>query len=1123
MLFSHHNRLNQAVVLFIALIALSIISISTFASKAEAQNQGNPGAGACCTQFCGMEPPCSAGNFTCATFGMEADPNDSNVCIVLPRPTNLRYSCNAPRTAATLMWDAADTRYYANGAYSNVTPDYRVRVSGGSCPTGWSSSGGLCVPNIDPTSGTSISFPTAPGVNYGWWVQSYKNGDYYGQPAEFYSNKQEGPSFSCTPDAPPPSDLTANTSGNISITQGQDTILGGTVTNIGAGSTQGPFPVVIFRSDYIGGPETPQVVFKGSTARGIPSGFPPGYGENVFGTFTPSEARTYYYRVCADEDDTWSGVINESNENNNCSGYGSIQVTPAPDPTLTASCSVSPSSITTGGSATWTASPSGGTGSYTYSWTGTDGLSGSGVSVSKTYSSAGTKTGSVTVSSGSQSITQNCGNSLTVVAPAPPTATLTASPTSITYGGSSTLTWSSTNATSCTGSGFSTSGATSGAVSTGSLSTNTSYTVTCTGSGGSATDSATVVVGQAPQPDLTAGRVSPTSVPTGTTLTLQAPIGNSGVSTGAGFTSLFQRASDASGSGATDIGTSAQGTLAQGAQTTATLSYSFSSAGTYYARLCADKSSAGSTGTIAESDENNNCGPWTAITVTDTVQPVSGSCSVSPASITSGGSATWTASPSGGTGSYTYSWTGTDGLSGSGVSVSKTYSTSGSKTASVTITSGSDSKTVACSNGLTVAEAPQPDLTAGGTSPSSATAGTAVSLSAPVSNIGNGVSGSFPSRFQVADSGYTVLANLPSSPSYLGLDAGESFTISGSYTFSSAGTYQVRACANQNTGGTNIAAESNYGNNCGAWTTVTVASTATPADLTAGSVSPTTATAGQATTFTATATNIGGTGSGSFPILFVIGDPDSGNLRNSGYLAGLAPGGSASGSFSYTFPSPGTYQIRACANYNTAWTAITPESNYGNNCGNPTTITVTGVPQAPALSCSASGTNVGIPENVQYTASGASAPYSWATSDGGYYGGGSAATVNRTYTSPGTYGMTVSKAGYTSATCPYVTAAPSGGTCGVPSIDLQASATRVQPGKTVVLTWTGSVNEEGDTCELAGPGVYQAYPSPSCNVGGSFTTPSITAQSTYIISCGYGVNAVTDTVTVNMVPKFEEF
>ena len=81
---------------------------------------------------------------------------------------------------------------------------------------------------------------------------------------------------------------------------------------------------------------------------------------------------------------------------------------PAPTPALTGSCSVSPSSVDAGGYLDWYASASGGTGLYTYSWTGTDGLYGNSSYVSKPYFSAGPQTGTVTITSGGQSITANC-------------------------------------------------------------------------------------------------------------------------------------------------------------------------------------------------------------------------------------------------------------------------------------------------------------------------------------------------------------------------------------------------------------------------------------------------------------------------------------------------------------------------------------------------------------------------------------------------------------------------------------------------------------------------------------------------------------------------------------------
>src|SRR5215469_9945669 len=72
------------------------------------------------------------------------------------------------------------------------------------------------------------------------------------------------------------------------------------------------------------------------------------------------------------------------------------------------------------------------------------------------------------------------------------TASLSAYPTKISPGQASTLTWSSTNASSCTGSGFTASGASGTAVVYPTVTT--SYSATCTGNGGSVTAMATVTV-----------------------------------------------------------------------------------------------------------------------------------------------------------------------------------------------------------------------------------------------------------------------------------------------------------------------------------------------------------------------------------------------------------------------------------------------------------------------------------------------------------------------------------------------------------------------------------------------------------------------------------------------------
>jgi len=76
-----------------------------------------------------------------------------------------------------------------------------------------------------------------------------------------------------------------------------------------------------------------------------------------------------------------------------------------------------------------------------------------------------------------------------------PTVSLTANASSISSGSSATLSWSSTNATSCTASGgWSGSEATSGSASTGALSSTTTFTLTCNGASGTTAASASTTV-----------------------------------------------------------------------------------------------------------------------------------------------------------------------------------------------------------------------------------------------------------------------------------------------------------------------------------------------------------------------------------------------------------------------------------------------------------------------------------------------------------------------------------------------------------------------------------------------------------------------------------------------------
>ncbi|MEO1575902.1 MAG: hypothetical protein AAFU65_13225, partial [Pseudomonadota bacterium] len=89
------------------------------------------------------------------------------------------------------------------------------------------------------------------------------------------------------------------------------------------------------------------------------------------------------------------------------------------------------------------------------------------------------------------------------IAPAP-TVSFSASPTSVDSGGTATLTWSTTNATSCTaGGGWSGGKAVNGSETTGAITADTTFDLTCTGDGGDTTRSVTVSVNATSGPTLT--------------------------------------------------------------------------------------------------------------------------------------------------------------------------------------------------------------------------------------------------------------------------------------------------------------------------------------------------------------------------------------------------------------------------------------------------------------------------------------------------------------------------------------------------------------------------------------------------------------------------------------------
>lgn len=223
---------------------------------------------------------------------------------------------------------------------------------------------------------------------------------------------------------------------------------------------------------------------------------------------------------------------------------------------------------------------------------------------------------------------------VTVTLPPKPVVTINANPISIAVGGSSSLTWSVTNSpTSCTASGdWSGSKASSGTASTGALSTVKTYTyaLTCVNAGGSGSASTSVSVSSgAPSasPPVVTISVSPTSIGAGNSATINWSATNSPTSCTASGSWTGAKA----GSGSTSTGT-------------------MGTAGTFtYTLACSN---------AAGSDTKS-------ATLTVIAIPVV-TISISPASITTGSSATiaWSATNSPTSCTAGGTWTGTKAVSG---------------------------------------------------------------------------------------------------------------------------------------------------------------------------------------------------------------------------------------------------------------------------------------------------------------------------------------------------------------------------------------------------------------------------------------------------------------------------
>lgn len=368
-------------------------------------------------------------------------------------------------------------------------------------------------------------------------------------------------------------------------------------------------------------------------------------------------------------------------------------------------------------------------------------------------------------------------------------------------------------------------------------------------------------------------------------------------------------------------------------------------------------------------------------------------------------------------------------------------------------------------------------------------------------------------------------AGTPSSPPVASLTVSPATPISAgstallTYSCSNAAT---SASINNGVGSVTPAASGSVGVTPGASTTYTLTCTnanglgtaqatvtvVSLPDLTAGGITPTTATAGTPTTLSATVTNAGPAAAGPSPTLFQI--QETGALVASAYNSGIASGGTAPSTAAYSFPSVGTYTVRACANNTSSWLNIITESNPGNNCGPWTLVTVSAA-AAPSCTFTASPTS-SVPSTLTWACTNVTS----CTGGGFSTGFGSPINGSAPVSVAGTY--TLSCTGPSGNVTSSVTL---GSSCsGSPTGTLSASQTRVRQNTPVTLT-TSNVTNVKTSCTLSGPGVNQTYSPTACTVSGaSVPTPPIATQSVYTLTCD-GVKV--SSVVVNVIPNFTEF
>jgi len=342
----------------------------------------------------GQTAPISAYCASCSANVTQAA-NLAISCSALPNPANIGQSVTFASSASggtgsyTYSWSGSCTG--SSSSCSNTFSTSGTKTGTVTVTSGNQTASANCSTFINPTlavscsanpssieTGQSVTFTANPSGGNGTYIYSWSGactGSVRTCSNSFSTSGTKTATITVTSGG-----QTASSSCSVNVTQ---------VANLAVSCSASPNPAnigqsVTFASSASGGTGSYTYSWSGSCT---------GSSSSCSNTFSTSGTKT--------------GTVTVTSGNQTASANCSTFI----NPTLAVSCSANPSSIETGQSVTFTASPSGGNGTYVYSWSGA--CTGSTQTCYMTFSSLGTKTATITVTSGGQTASSSCSANVT--------------------------------------------------------------------------------------------------------------------------------------------------------------------------------------------------------------------------------------------------------------------------------------------------------------------------------------------------------------------------------------------------------------------------------------------------------------------------------------------------------------------------------------------------------------------------------------------------------------------------------------------------------------------------------------------------------------------------------------